>query len=99
MTARIIDGEEAARIGLVNRTFPADQLAEKVRDYARMLANESSPRSVGIVKKQIYAGAGQTLDEAMAAAEQEMTASLQCADFREGIASWMEKRAAQFTGR
>ena len=99
MTARMIDGEEAARIGLVNRTFPADQLAEKVRDYARMLANESSPRSVGIVKKQIYAGAGQTLDEAMAAAEQEMTASLQCADFREGIASWMEKRAAQFTGR
>src|SRR5205807_5260256 len=42
MTARMIDGEEAARIGLVNRTFPADQFAEKVRDYARMLANESS---------------------------------------------------------
>jgi enoyl-CoA hydratase/carnithine racemase len=99
MTARIIDGEEAARIGLVNRTFPAEQFTGKVRDYARMLANESSPRSVGIVKRQIYASVGQTIEEAMSVAEHEMTASLQCADFREGVSSWMEKRAAQFSGR
>jgi enoyl-CoA hydratase/carnithine racemase len=99
LTARIIDGDEAARIGLVNRTFPADQFADRVRDYARMLANESSPRSVGIIKRQSYAAGGQTLDEAMETAEREMLASLQCEDFREGIASWTEKRAAQFTGR
>jgi enoyl-CoA hydratase/carnithine racemase len=99
MTARIIDGEEAGRIGLVNRTFPADQFADRVRDYARMLAEESSPRSVGIIKRQVYAGGVQTLTEAMDLAEEEMIASLQCEDFREGIASWTEKRAAQFSGR
>jgi len=99
MTARIIDGEEAARMGLVSRTFPGDQFGDKVRDYARMLANESSPRSVGIIKRQAYAADGQTLDDAMELAEREMMASLQCEDFREGVASWIEKRAAQFTGR
>jgi enoyl-CoA hydratase/carnithine racemase len=99
MTARIIDGEEAARMSLVNRTFPADQFGDKVRDYARMLANESSPRSVGIIKRQAYAAGEQTLDDAMELAEREMMASLQCQDFREGVASWIEKRAAQFTGR
>ena len=99
MTARIIDGEEAARMGLVNRTFPSEQFGDKVRDYANMLANESSPRSVGIIKRQAYAAGGQTLEEAMEVAEREMTASLQCNDFREGIASWTQKRAAQFTGR
>ncbi len=99
MTARIIDGEEAARMGLVNRTFAADEFAGKVRDYARMLASESSPRSVGVIKRQAYAGAAQTIEEAMDLAEREMVASLQCEDFREGITSWNEKRAAHFTGR
>jgi enoyl-CoA hydratase/carnithine racemase len=99
MTARIIDGEEAGRIGLVNRTFPADQFSDKVRDYGRMLANESSPRSVAVIKRQAYAAGAQTLDEAMDMAEPEMIASLRCEDFREGIASWTEKRAPQFTGR
>jgi enoyl-CoA hydratase/carnithine racemase len=99
VTARIIDGEDAARMGLVNSTWPAEQFESKVQEYARMLANESSPRSVGIIKKQMYDAGGQTLEEAMAAAEREMMQSLACEDFREGVASWMEKRAAQFTGR
>jgi len=29
----------------------------------------------------------------------EMLEALKCQDFREGVLSWMEKRAAQFTGR
>jgi enoyl-CoA hydratase/carnithine racemase len=99
MTARMIDGEEAARIGLVNRTFPAERFSDGVRDYARMLANESSPRSVAVIKRQVYEAAAQTLDDAMASAGRELLDSLKCADFREGVASWTEKRAARFTGR
>ena len=96
LTARIIDGAEAARIGLANQVWPAEEFTGKVREYARMLANESSPRSVGIIKRQMYEGLGQSLEEAMAAAEREMTGALESADFREGVASWMEKRAARF---
>ena len=99
LSARLIDGEEAARIGLVNRTWPAELFPDLVRAYARELATESSPRSVGIIKKQVIEAGGQSLDEAMAMAEREMFDSLASADFREGIASWTEKRKAHFTGR
>jgi enoyl-CoA hydratase/carnithine racemase len=99
MTARMVDGVEAERIGLANRTWPAAEFHDRVRNYARSLATDSSPRSTGIIKRQVFDSATQTLDEAMAAAEQEMHAALRSADFREGVASWVEKRTAHFTGR
>jgi enoyl-CoA hydratase/carnithine racemase len=41
----------------------------------------------------------QTLGEAFDVAEREMLASLQCEDFKEGVAHFLEKRAPTFTGR
>jgi enoyl-CoA hydratase/carnithine racemase len=41
----------------------------------------------------------QTLGEAFETAEQEMVKSLQCEDFKEGVAHFVEKRAPVFTGR
>jgi enoyl-CoA hydratase/carnithine racemase len=99
MSARMVDGAEAERIGLANRTWPAEEFQDRVREYASALATGSSPRSMGIIKRQVFACATQTLDEAMAAAEEEMLAALRSSDFREGVASWVEKRAAHFTGR
>ena len=42
---------------------------------------------------------GKTLGEAFEIAEREMLASLQCEDFKEGVAHFVEKRAAAFTGK
>jgi enoyl-CoA hydratase/carnithine racemase len=58
-----------------------------------------SPRSLRIIKNQVYNGLFQTLDEALASASEEMLQSLQCEDFKEGVAHFMEKRAPAFTGR
>jgi len=99
LSARIIDAQEAQRMGVVNRVFPQEQFLENVYAYARELANNVSPRSLRIIKNQVYNGLFQTLDEALASATEEMVQSLQCEDFKEGVAHFVEKRAPAFTGR
>ena len=98
-SARLVDANEALRMGLVNRVFPQDQFLEGVQAYAKELAYNVSPRSLRVTKDQVYSAMFQTLSEAFETAEQEMLQSLQCDDFKEGVAHFLEKRAAAFTGR
>jgi enoyl-CoA hydratase/carnithine racemase len=98
-SARMVDSAEALRMGLVNQVFPQDAFLAKVNEYAREVAANSSPRSTRIMKRQVYDAMFQTLGEAFDVAEREMLASLQCEDFREGVAHFLEKRAPTFTGR
>jgi len=99
LTARTIDAAEALRMGLANQVFPHDVFVEKVRENARELASGVSPRSLRVIKRQVYDAMFQSLAEAFEASEREMLASLESEDFKEGVAHYLEKRAAAFTGR
>ena len=98
-SARLIDGAEAFRMGLANQVYPQDVFQDKVREYATELASQVSPRSLRVIKRQVYDAMFQTLGEAFEIAEREMLASLQCEDFKEGVAHFVEKRAPIFTGK
>ena len=99
LSARTIDAPEALRLGLVNQVFSADAFLDKVRENARELASAVSPRSLRVIKRQVYDALFQTLGEAFEGSEREMLASLGSEDFKEGVAHYLEKRAAAFTGR
>ena len=99
LSARMVEALEASRIGLASRVLPDGDFAAAARAYAVELAASVSPRSTQIIKRQVAQGLTQTLDDAFALAEREMHLSLACEDFKEGVAHFMEKRAASFTGR
>src|SRR5215472_6698045 len=98
-SARTIDAAEALRMGLVNVVLPQEGFLEKVQENARELASSVSPRSLRVIKRQVYDAIFQSLGEAFEISEHEMLASLQSEDFKEGVAHYMEKRTPAFTGK
>jgi enoyl-CoA hydratase/carnithine racemase len=99
LSSRKVSGAEAERIGLVNRALAPDELMPFTRRYATDLAQSCSPRSLRVIKQQIAALPLQTMAQAFAEADRLMHESLQCEDFKEGVAHFVEKRAPRFTGR
>ncbi len=98
-SGRMIDAAEALAMGLVNRVVPHDELLASVYDTATALATLSSPRSMAVMKRLLYAHQFADLATATADADAEMLASFPTEDFREGVASFVEKRPPRFSGR
>jgi enoyl-CoA hydratase/carnithine racemase len=99
LSARRLSSEEALRIGLVNRLSAPEKLREETYAYARELADLVSPSAMAVIKRQLYDVPFQTLAEATIDANREMVIALKGADFREGVASFIEKRPPRFTGK
>lgn len=98
-SGRVIDAEEASAIGLVNRVVPHDELLPHVYERATELATLSSPRSIAVMKRLVYTHQFMDLATASAETDTEMVQSFPSEDFREGVASFLEKRPPRFTGR
>jgi enoyl-CoA hydratase/carnithine racemase len=98
-TSKLIDANEALHMGLVSRVLPEENFLGAVQEIARELATTVSPRSLRVMKRQIYNGLIQNLGEAIDQAVVDMNASFATEDFKEGVAHYLEKRAAAFKGR
>jgi methylglutaconyl-CoA hydratase len=95
LTGRIIDAAEASRIGLVAEMVPTERLMERAHEIAAELVT-ASPASIARTKKFML-----SFDDAALRAELELAVDANAdirstPDFKEGIASFLEKRSPKW---
>jgi enoyl-CoA hydratase/carnithine racemase len=97
LSARVFDSSEARELHLVDRVFAADELQEAAFQYAATMAANCSPAAMAVIKNQTWAGLDQSFREAADWSEQLSEDMVAQPDFREGIASFIERRPATFS--
>jgi methylglutaconyl-CoA hydratase len=97
LTGRMITAAEAKDLGLVNEVVEPDRLMDRAKELAAVLI-EASPSSLTRAKRLLTASAASTIDADLERAVLE-NARIRCTpDFKEGLASFLEKRKPQWRG-
>ena len=92
--------EEAAKLGIVNKIFEADNFFDDVMEYAKQFVppNKAS-RAVGRIKRAVCSGVEVPFSEGLAIERELQQLLFQGDDAREGLNAYIEKRAPEFTGQ
>ncbi len=96
-TGRVIEGDEAMRLGLVNRVG-GENFAELVEELAEDVA-ASAPIAVRDLKQTLRRSAAMTIDEALVREAETQAGNFKTEDAAEGIAAIMAKRKPVFKNR
>ncbi|AOS78009.1 Enoyl-CoA hydratase PaaG [Hydrogenophaga intermedia] len=99
MSARTLPASEAHAMGLVSEVFEPEELSAKAHARATEIAQTVSPRSIRVMKRQLWEGATLSLAQACRMAEKEVKSAVASQDFKEGVQHFMEKRPPRFTGQ
>jgi 2-(1,2-epoxy-1,2-dihydrophenyl)acetyl-CoA isomerase len=97
-TGDFVSAEEAERIGLVNRVYPAEELLPKVYELAGRLASGPSV-AIRTIKRAVYQGMRMDLRTHLDMLSSHMGYIRQTDDHREGARAFVEKRPPNFAGR
>jgi enoyl-CoA hydratase/3-hydroxyacyl-CoA dehydrogenase len=95
LTGQAVGADEAYELGLVNRLIPDHELFDVTLGLARGLASKA-PRAVGTIKRLTALG---DRDAGLAAEARAFAEVFASEDAREGVAAFLAKRSARFTGR
>jgi enoyl-CoA hydratase len=98
LTGEMIDAEEAHRIGLVNRVVPAESLLDEARGLVGTMV-KNGPLALGLAIESVNRGLEMSIDDALALEAHLFGLLASTSDMREGMAAFLEKRSARFTGR
>lgn len=95
-TSRKFDGEEAGRIGLATHVSEPGEVVTDAVNYLKGIAANAAPNSLMMMKRQVYKHLNAELRGAMDESNTWMDESLARGDFKEGVASFVERRAPNF---
>jgi 2-(1,2-epoxy-1,2-dihydrophenyl)acetyl-CoA isomerase len=93
-----ISGRQAADIGLIYQACPAAALADEASRLARHLATQPTI-GLGLTKRLLNASLSNDLDAQLELEAELQGAAGRTADYAEGVAAFLGKRAPVFTGR
>lgn len=95
LTGRMMDAEEAERVGLVSRIIPAEDLVDEAVKTAQQIAQMSRPATM-MIKDLVNRAYETTLSEGVRYERRLFQASFGTPDQREGMAAFVEKRKPDF---
>lgn len=103
VTGRNFDFDEAKSMGIVNDVWDAessDAFKNAVIEYARQFTPPNmASKAIGNIKRSVQTGAELPFQDALAVERELQQLLFQSSDAKEGIAAYVEKRKANFTGR
>jgi enoyl-CoA hydratase len=92
--------DKAKELGLVNEVFPADDYWDQVMLYAKQFTPpHKASKAVGLIKRSVQSGAEVPFESGLTLERELQQQLFQSDDAKEGIAAYVEKRVAEFTGR
>jgi len=98
LSGRLFDAQEAREMGLVNEVVPPEKLLPRARELAAELAS-LSPTALAHTKRLLVRLAESELDRELKLGVEASAAMRLTADFREGLAAFLEKRKPVWSGK
>jgi len=100
IAGRMYTPEQAAEKGLLHQVLPFEGFREAVQSYAEgFTAPAVAPLAVGNIKRAVQSGCGLPLESGLALERELQQRLFESDDAGEGLAAFLEKRAAQFQGK
>ena len=97
-TGRTLSATEGLELGLVNHVVAPEDLLSRTTQLAQEIAS-NAPLAVRAIKRMMRAAETETFEQNIHHVFLQLLPLIQTQDFKEGVASFMEKRPANFTGR
>jgi enoyl-CoA hydratase/carnithine racemase len=96
LTGRTFGGAEALRLGVAHEAVDAP--LTRALELAHDMATRCSPASMAHIKQRLWTSRSRTLDETVVEVDAVLDDFLSSDDFREGVASFVERRTPHFRG-
>jgi enoyl-CoA hydratase len=100
VTGKTFSFDEAKAIGLVNEVFESEGFMNRVMEYARQFCPPNkAAKAVGRIKRAVQTGWEIPIEAGLALERENQQLLFESDDATEGLAAYLEKRPAKFTGK